>query len=71
MARMGRTNIVLDEDLIRKARRLLRLKTKREIVHTALERLVRSEVRKGMLDYFGSGVWKGSLKRMRRNRKPL
>lgn len=68
---MSRTNIVLDDKLIREARRLTRLKTKRRIVHEALELLVRSEIRKGMMDYFGSAVWKGSLKRMRRNRKAL
>jgi Arc/MetJ family transcription regulator len=65
---MGRTNIVLDEELIRKARKLTRLKTKREIVGAALELLVRSECRKGILAYYGSGIWKGDLKRMRRDR---
>lgn len=66
---MGRTNIVVDEDLIRKARKLTRLKTKREIVDKALELLVRSEARKGILAYFGSGVWQGNLNRVRRNRR--
>ena len=66
---MGRTNIVLDDNLVRKARKLTGLKTKREIVDKALELLVRSESRKGMLDYFGSGIWQGDLKRMRRNRR--
>jgi Arc/MetJ family transcription regulator len=65
---MGRTNIVLDDDLVRKARKLTRLKTKREIVNKALELLVRSESRKGILRYYGTGIWKGDLKRMRRNR---
>jgi Arc/MetJ family transcription regulator len=65
---MGRTNIVLDEKLLRKARKLTRLKTKREIVGKALELLVRSETRKGILRYYGSGIWGGDLKRMRRNR---
>ena len=65
---MGRTNIVIDENLVRKARRLTRLKTKREIVERALELLVRSETRKGMLRYYGSGIWKGDLKAARRNR---
>jgi len=65
---MGRTNIVIDESLVRKARRLTRLKTKREIVERALELLVRSETRKGMLRYYGSGIWKGDLKAARRNR---
>jgi Arc/MetJ family transcription regulator len=65
---VGRTNIVLDDELVRKARKLTRLKTQREIVGKALELLVRSESRKGILRYYGSGIWKGDLKRMRRNR---
>jgi Arc/MetJ family transcription regulator len=65
---MGRTNIVIDEELVKKARKLTRLKTKREIVDAALELLVRSESRKGILKDYGSGIWKGDLKAMRRNR---
>lgn len=65
---MGRTNIEIDESLVSKARRLTRLKTKREIVDRALELLVRSETRKGMSRYYGSGIWKGDLKAARRNR---
>ena len=65
---MGRTNIVLDDELMREARKLTRLKTKREIVNKALELLVRSETRKGILHYYGSGIWKGDLQRMRQNR---
>lgn len=66
--RMARTNIDLDETLIRKARKLTRLKTKRKIVHKALELLVRSESRKAILHYYGSGIWKGDLKSARRSR---
>ena len=65
---MGRTNIVLDDELVKKARKLTRLKTKREIVDKALELLVRSESRKGILRYYGKGIWQGDLKAMRRNR---
>jgi Arc/MetJ family transcription regulator len=65
---MSRTNIELDDSLILKARKLTRLKTKREIVDRALELLVRSEGRKGMLRFYGSGIWKGDLKASRRNR---
>ena len=43
-----RTNIDIDEDLVRKARKLTRLKSKRQIVDKALELLVRSESRKGI-----------------------
>jgi Arc/MetJ family transcription regulator len=63
-----RTNIELDDKLIRKARKLTRLRTKKEIVHHALECLVRTEERKGILQYFGTGIWEGDLKAMRRNR---
>ena len=65
---MGRTNIDIDEGLIRKARKLTRLKTKRQIVDRALELLVRSETRKGILRYYGTGIWRGDLKESRRNR---
>jgi Arc/MetJ family transcription regulator len=65
---MARTNIDLDESLIRKAQKLTRLKTKRQIVDKALELLVRSESRKGILRYYGRGIWKGDLKISRRNR---
>jgi Arc/MetJ family transcription regulator len=63
-----RTNIDIDEKLVRKARKLTRLKSKRQIVDRALELLVRSESRKGILRYYGSGIWKGDPKAMRRNR---
>ncbi|MGA8301842.1 MAG: type II toxin-antitoxin system VapB family antitoxin [Terriglobales bacterium] len=65
---MSRTNIEIDDTLIRKARKLTRLKTKRQIVDKALDLLVRSESRKGILRYYGSGIWQGDLKRSRRNR---
>jgi Arc/MetJ family transcription regulator len=68
IVRMGRTNIVIDESLIRKARKLTRLRTKRQIVDRALDLLVRSESRKGILKYYGSGIWQGDLKSSRRNR---
>lgn len=65
---MSRTNIEIDDGLIRKVRKLTDLKTKREIVDRALELLVRTESRKGILRYYGSGVWSGDLKASRRNR---
>ena len=65
---MSRTNIEIDDSLMEKARKLTRLKTKRQIVDKALDLLVRSESRKGILRYYGSGLWKGDLKRSRRNR---
>jgi len=65
---MGRTNIVINDQLIRQAKKLTRLKTKRQIVERALELLVRTETRKGILAYFGTDIWQGDLKASRRNR---
>ena len=65
---MSRTNIELNDALVLKARKLTHLKTKREIVDRALELLVRSETRKGILRFYGSGIWKGDLKATRRDR---
>jgi Arc/MetJ family transcription regulator len=65
---MSRTNIELDDRLICKARKLTHLKTKRAIVDRALELLVQAESRKGILRYYGSGIWKGNLRAARRNR---
>jgi Arc/MetJ family transcription regulator len=65
---MSRTNIDIDDVLIQKARKLTDLKSKREIVDRALELLVRTESRKGVLRYYGSGIWKGDHRASRRNR---
>lgn len=65
---MSRTNIEIDDKLIREARKLTGFTTKRKIVHAALESLVRAERRKGILRYYGSGIWKGDLKVLRRSR---
>jgi Arc/MetJ family transcription regulator len=63
-----RTNIDIDDRLLSQARKLTRLRTKREVVHRALELLVETETRKDILRYRGSGIWQGDLKAMRRNR---
>jgi len=63
-----RTNINIDDRLLSQARKLTRLRTKRDIVNRALEVLVQSEARKGILRFRGGGIWEGNLKTMRRNR---
>lgn len=50
-----RTNIVLDEKLVREAMRLARVKTMREAVNVALQRFVQSGRQKKLLDLYGSG----------------
>jgi len=49
MAGMSRTNIEINDQLAREALKLTGLKTKRAVVNGALELLVRTERRKGLL----------------------
>jgi Arc/MetJ family transcription regulator len=52
--------------LVRKARKLTGLATKREMVYKALKLLVGSESRKDVLGYYGTGIWEADVKAMRR-----
>ncbi|MSQ60049.1 MAG: type II toxin-antitoxin system VapB family antitoxin [Betaproteobacteria bacterium] len=49
-----RTNIVLDEKLIREAMKLAKVGTKREAVNIALRRFVQASKQKKILDLYGS-----------------
>lgn len=66
---MARTNIDIDEDLIGRAMRTFGLRSKREAVHLALERLLGGGPMsiKEQLDMEGIG-WDGDLDAMRANR---
>jgi Arc/MetJ family transcription regulator len=48
-----RTNIVLDDELVREAFALTGARTKRELVHTALAELVRMRRKKDLMDLAG------------------
>lgn len=50
-----RTNIVLDEKLVREAMKLAGVGTKREAVHVALERFVQIGKQKQVLQLKGAG----------------
>jgi len=65
---MRKSKIEQDATLARKARKRKRLKTKRARADKVQVCPVRLEIRKGILRYYGSGIWQGDLKRMRRNR---
>jgi Arc/MetJ family transcription regulator len=51
----SRTNIVLDERLVARVKRLSRAKTTREAVHVALEHYARSRDYSKVLALYGSG----------------
>lgn len=67
---MKRTNLVLDENLLRAATRLLGAKTYSAAVNQALEETIRVAKVRGLADLFGTGAWEGELPQMRRDRKP-
>lgn len=50
-----RTNIVLDDRLVREAMKLAKVKTKREAVDIALRRFVHSGKQQKLLDLYGTG----------------
>jgi len=67
---MKRTNIVLDEGLIRQGLRATGMKTRRALVQHALQELVRREKQLGFLALKGKIHWTGNLNAMRRSRFP-
>jgi Arc/MetJ family transcription regulator len=52
---MVRTNIVLDDKLVREAMKLAKASTMREAVDIALRRFVQSGRQKKLLDLYGAG----------------
>ncbi len=48
-----RTNVVLDDDLMREAFALTGIHTKRELIHTALQELIRKHTKKDLTDLAG------------------
>jgi Arc/MetJ family transcription regulator len=48
-----RTNIVLDDGLVKEALRLTRVKTKKELVNQALKEFVENRKRLNLMDLFG------------------
>lgn len=65
---MARTNIDLDDRLVRKGLRIFKCKSKRELVHLALTELLRKAKRKEILELRGQVKWEADLEQLRRSR---
>jgi Arc/MetJ family transcription regulator len=65
---MARTNVELDDRLVRQGMRRFKCKSKRELVHLALTELLRDAKRKELLALRGQVHWEGDLDEMRRGR---
>ena len=65
---MRRTNVVIDEELVKRVMKLYGLKTKREAVDYALRKVAGwPDARRAALELEGIG-WDGDLDEMRRSR---
>jgi Arc/MetJ family transcription regulator len=63
-----RTNIELDDELIREAKELSGLPTKRAVVEEALRMMVNLKRQAKVKELFGKVQWEGDLDEMRRDR---
>ena len=63
-----RTNIVIDDDLMKRAMELSGLKTKRAVIEAALQKLIQIEEQSSILALRGKLHWEGDLNAMRDDR---
>jgi Arc/MetJ family transcription regulator len=68
-AEMKRTNIVMDEKLIKEGMKTTGIKTRRALVDYALRDLLRRESQKRILELKGKVHWEGDLSSMRKGRR--
>ena len=66
--RCMRTNIDLDDELVKRGLKLSGLRTKKELVDVALREFLRRKDQKKILELRNKISWKGDLNLMRRNR---
>jgi Arc/MetJ family transcription regulator len=66
---MKRTNIVIDEKLIKAGLKTTGIKTRRALVDYALRDLLRHESQKRILELKGKVHWEGDLSSMRKGRR--
>jgi Arc/MetJ family transcription regulator len=64
-----RTNIVLDEDLINRARQLTGIKTKKQVIQEALRLLIQLREQEQVRSLRGKLHWEGDLDEMRQDRQ--
>ena len=63
-----RTNVVIDDKIMKKAKNYTGLKTKKEVINFALQELIKRKERKEILKLAGKLHWEGDLNKMREGR---
>jgi Arc/MetJ family transcription regulator len=62
-----RTNIDLDETLVKKAMEISGMNTKKAVIHMILNDYIRRNNQKNILKYRGKKIWDGDPGEMRKN----
>jgi hypothetical protein len=65
---MKRTNLVLDEEILREATRVLGAKTYSAAVNQAMQEVIRIRKIQSLPEFFGKGLWQGDLTQMREDK---
>jgi Arc/MetJ family transcription regulator len=65
---MGRTNVVLDDELIKECQKLTGIQTRRALIDYALHEVRRRGRQKRLLELKGSVKWEGDLAEWREAR---
>lgn len=60
-----KTLVDIDEQLLKKAMEITNIRTKKQVIHTALEELVRARLRNELISLKGSGIVDMSLKELK------
>ena len=66
---MGRTNVILDDDLVAKCQAATGIRTRRSLIDHALQELLRHERQKEILELKGRIAWTGDLSAWRKGRR--
>lgn len=61
-----KTNIDLNEELVREASRVTNIKVKKHLVEYALRQIIKTHRQKSLLNYYGKVKWDGDLNEMRK-----
>jgi len=65
---MKRTNLVLDEELLKQVTHALGVKTYSAAVNLSLAEILRVRKVQALPEFFGKGLWEGDLSKMREDR---
>ena len=65
---MGRTNVVLDDELVEECQRLTGIETRRQLIDFALHEVLRHARQRRLLKLKGSVRWEGNVAAWRKAR---